>query len=90
MDGKLCDQMRSGPKSVQPQPPRITGHPIRTITDQSGAQQRRRVQIVVRIRQFERIARIGHGVRRVKSNRGTAVKGCSGGPEGLKNFRPSK
>jgi hypothetical protein len=33
---------------------------------------------------------LGHGVRRDSNIRGAAVNGCSAGPEGLKNRRPSK
>ena len=58
----LRDQVRRGPEAVDAETARIAGERIGAVTDQPGAQQRRRMQVVIALRQRQHIRRVGHGV----------------------------
>jgi hypothetical protein len=62
MNGDLRDDVRRGAESVETDPPRVAGHPVRSKADQPGTQQRRGLRIAVRLGQLERVPRVGDGV----------------------------
>ena len=62
----LRDDVRRRAEAVQPEPADLlrSGHAIRAVADQAGAQQRRRVDVAVPVGQLERVAGVDDGVSR--------------------------
>ena len=61
----LADDVRAGAEAVEPEARRIARHAQRAVSDEPGAQQRRRLEVAEALRQRERVAAVGHGARRV-------------------------
>src|SRR5439155_5970809 len=61
----LRDDVRGGPETIDPEPPAVTGHPVRPIANEPSAQKRRTGGLRIRIRQLEHVPRVGNGVFRV-------------------------
>src|SRR5581483_380201 len=60
--GDLRHDVRGGAEAVEPEPVRIAGHAQRTVADEPGAEQRRRIDGGVRRGNGEAKARVGDGV----------------------------
>jgi hypothetical protein len=60
--GDLGDDVRGGSEAIDPDSFALTCHPIRAVSDQAGAEQRRGMRIVVAVRQWKAEPGVSDGV----------------------------
>ena len=86
----LRDDVRRGAEPVQPEPLRVAREPQRAVADQAGAEQRRRLEVAVPVRDREAEALVGDGPLGVAAvevvagearagRRGSRGRSCSSG-----------
>ena len=60
MDRHLADDVRSGAEAVDPDALGVAGEAQRPVADQPGAQERRRLEVLVAVGEREAVALVGH------------------------------
>ena len=63
--GDLSDDVRGRAKAVEAEPTSLSSHHQRSIADQAGAEQRRRLRVVEGVRNGKAVAGIRHDMRRI-------------------------